>query len=67
MTTLTKYEVTRILSARSEQIACGAPPLVKAGKDSTAYKLAREEFDKKIIPLAVVRRVNGKKEIIGVN
>lgn len=67
MEQLTKYEVTRILSARAEQIACGAPPLTRATKEDTAYTLAEKEYIKKTIPLAVIRIVNGKKEIISVN
>lgn len=67
MEKLTKYEVTRILSARAEQIACGAPPLVKGVKEDTAYDLAEKEYLKKTIPLAVIRTINGKREIISVN
>jgi DNA-directed RNA polymerase subunit K/omega len=67
METLTKYEITRILSARAEQISFGAPPLVKAKKDDTARGLTQREFDKKVIPLAILRTINGKKEIISVN
>lgn len=64
---LSKYEVTRVLSARAEQIAFGAPPLVRATKEDTAYILAEKEFKKKVIPLAVIRRINGNKQIISVN
>ena len=67
MDKLTKYEVTRLLSARAEQISSGAPPLVKAKKDDTPNGLAEKEFEKKKIPLAVIRTVNGKKEIISVS
>ncbi len=67
MEKLTKYEVTRILSARAEQIACGAPPLVRANKEDTAYSLAEKEFNKKTIPLAVIRVTNNNKQIISVN
>jgi len=67
MEQLTKYEITRILSARAEQIAHGAPPLLKSTKEDTAYILAEKEYLKKVIPLAVIRIVNGKKEIISVN
>lgn len=66
MEKLTKYEITRVLSARSEQIAFGAPPLVRALKDDTAYLLAEKELEKGVIPLAVIRIKNGQKEIISV-
>ncbi|MEI8363921.1 MAG: DNA-directed RNA polymerase subunit K [archaeon] len=67
MEKLTKYEVTRLLSARAEQISSGAPPLVRTKKDDTPYDLAISEYEKKRIPLAVIRTVNGKKEIISVS
>jgi DNA-directed RNA polymerase subunit K/omega len=64
---LTKYEITRLISARAEQLACGAPPLVKTNKNSTAYTISKKEFEEKVIPLAVLRIVNGKREIVKVN
>jgi DNA-directed RNA polymerase subunit K/omega len=67
MEKLTKYEITRILSARAEQISCGAPPLVKSTKEDSAYGLAEKELNKKIIPLAVIRIYNGVKKIISVS
>lgn len=67
MEKLTKYEITRILSARAEQISCGAPPLIRATKTDTAYGLAEKELEKKIIPLAAIRIKDGKKEIISVS
>ncbi len=63
---ITKYEITRVLSARSEQLAWGAPPLVKTQKDSTAYSIAKEEYDKKVIPLAILRTTKNGKEIISI-
>jgi DNA-directed RNA polymerase subunit K/omega len=64
---LNKYEITRLVSARAQQISCGAPPLVKVDKNSTAYSIAKEEFDKKTMPLAVIRNINNEKVIITVN
>jgi hypothetical protein len=40
---------------------------VRTKKDDTPYDLALIEFEKKRIPLAVIRTVNGKKEIISVS
>ena len=40
---LTKYEITRLISARAQQISCGAPALVKV-KDSTAYSIAKRNL-----------------------
>ena len=67
MDQLTKYEIARILSARANQIACGAPPLVRPTKDSTAYSITKEEFAKKVIPLCVIRVKNGERKIIRVD
>ncbi len=64
---LTKYEITRLISARAQQLSYGAPPLVKVGKNSTAYSIAREEFDNKVIPLAVIRNINNEKVIVTVS
>jgi DNA-directed RNA polymerase subunit K/omega len=64
---LTKYEITRLISARAQQISCGAPALVKVHKNSTAYLIAKEEFDSKSMPLAVIRNINNNKVVITVN
>jgi DNA-directed RNA polymerase subunit K/omega len=64
---LTKYEITRLISARAQQISCGAPALVKVHKESTAYTIAKDEFDSKTIPLAVIRHINNSKVVITVN
>lgn len=64
---LTKYEITRLISARAQQLSCGAPALVKTNKESTAYSISKDEFDNKTIPLAIIRTKNNKKEIITIN
>jgi DNA-directed RNA polymerase subunit K/omega len=64
---LTKYEITRLISARAQQLSCGAPALVKVHKDSTAYTIAKDEFDTKTMPLAVIRNINNSKVVITVN
>lgn len=67
MSKLTKYEITRLISARAQQISCGAPPLVKVTKDSTAYSIAKTEIENKTTPLAVIRVINNQKIIVTVN
>ena len=53
---LTKYETARIIGARALQLAMGAPPLIElTGGVIDPVKLAKEEFDKKVIPLQVAR------------
>ena len=64
---LTKYEITRLISARAQQLSCGAPALVKTHKDSTAYTVAKEEYDNKTMPLAVIRNINNSKVVVTVN
>lgn len=53
---LTKFEKARIVGARALQLGAGAPPLLKdIGLTTNAIQLARDEFDKGVIPLHVVR------------
>ena len=55
MAKLTRFERTRLLSARMLQLALGAPPLVKMGKGASIADIARGELDSDKIPLAVLR------------
>ncbi len=57
MDKLTRFERTRLISARALQLSLGAPPLVKPSEDSTAYLLAKEEFAKGVLPMVVIRRM----------
>ena len=50
---LTRYERTRLMSARALQIAQGAPPLVRSGSKDN-LKIAVEELEKGKIPLVIV-------------
>jgi len=53
---LTKYERARLIGARALQLAMGAPPVVNMPKRAfSAVELAKYEFEKKAIPLKVVR------------
>ena len=52
---LTRFEETRLISARALQLALGAPPLVKPGKEMSIFDLAKEEFRQSVLPLAVMR------------
>jgi len=55
MSRLTRFEVTRLISARALQLSLGAPALVKSPKAAGFLEIARHELDKKVIPLAVLR------------
>ena len=53
---LTKYERARLVGARALQLAMGAPPLIDVPVGSiNAVLLAKAEFEKKAIPLQVIR------------
>jgi DNA-directed RNA polymerase subunit K len=54
---LTRFEVARLLGARSLQIALGAPIFVKAEKSMTSIELAKAEFKEKIIPITIKREM----------
>ncbi len=52
---LTKYEFARIIGARSLQLSCGAPPMIKIDGPLNFIDIAEEEFKKGILPLTVLR------------
>ena len=55
MSRLTRFEVTRLMSARSLQLSLGAPALVKAPKHASFLEIAKLEMEKKALPIAVLR------------
>lgn len=61
---LTKYERTRILGDRTQQLTLGAKPLIKNVTNMDPKSIAEEEIKQNIIPLIIRRPLpNGKKEI----
>ena len=54
----TRFERTRIISARALQISMGAPVLIET-ESTDSYSIAKEEFEKDAIPLTV-RRLAGE-------
>lgn len=61
---LTKYEVTRIISARALQISLGAPIFIKTEKFEPR-EIAIEEFKRKLIPITIKRKFpNGEIQIV---
>ena len=52
----TRYEKTRIISARALQIAQGSPVLVKFPKDSSPIEIAKLEWEKGIVPIDIKKR-----------
>ena len=58
---VTRFERTRIISARALQISMGAPVLIKTNlKDPR--EIAKQEFEKNILPITVRRQLPKKME-----
>lgn len=53
--TLSKYEMARLIGARSLQLSFGAPPLLEVSGSETCMQIAFREFDAGVIPLVVLR------------
>ena len=58
---LTRFEKTRIISARALQIAMGAPVLIKT-KEHSPTEVAKLEFEKNVLPITVKRSMPKKTE-----
>jgi DNA-directed RNA polymerase subunit K len=56
---LTRFEKTRIISARALQIAMGAPILIKSDMDNPK-DIAKAEFEKGVLPITVKRSLPKK-------
>lgn len=56
---LTRFEKTRIISARALQIAMGAPILIKTSLGKPK-EIARTEFEKGVLPITVKRYLSKK-------
>lgn len=60
---LTRYEKTRVISARALQVSMGAPILTDTDKERS-IDIAREEFESGVLPISVVRKYpNGEEEV----
>ena len=59
----TRFEKTRIISARALQIAQGSPVLVKVPKDVTEpIEIATLEWDAGVIPIDIKKQASEDKE-----
>ncbi|MDP3027037.1 MAG: DNA-directed RNA polymerase subunit K [Nanoarchaeota archaeon] len=64
----TRYEIARILGARSLQLAMDAPVLLKLSKEEwdqlnyDSLKIAEKEFDLEVLPITVRRPLPKKSE-----
>lgn len=64
----TKYEEARIIGARSLQIAMGAPVIIDTPEGmSDPIDVALLEFEKKAMPLTVIREKKPKVRFPGVD
>ncbi len=52
---LNNFELARLIGARALQLALGAPPLVKPEPTMSFIQVAKEEFEKEVLPLAVMK------------
>ncbi len=52
----TRYEKTRIISARALQIAQGSPVLVRAPKEASPIDIAKLEWEKGMIPIDIKKK-----------
>jgi len=57
---LTRFEVARLIGARSLQIALGAPVLTKT-KETDPLKVSKQEFKEKIVPITIKRKLPNKE------
>lgn len=60
----TRFEVARLVGARSLQIALGAPLLVEERKTISPTEYAKLEFKKRIMPITVKRKMPDGSEIV---
>ena len=56
---LTRFETTRLISARALQLSFGAPPLIKTLEADTPYDVSKRELSEGVLPMAVIRRYPG--------
>lgn len=60
---LTRFEVARLLGARSLQISLGAPVLVKT-EEIDSIKVAELEFKEKMLPITIKRKMPSGEEVV---
>jgi len=63
MSKLTRFEETRLISARSLQLALGAPAFVKPEKTRSVMDVAEKELRQKVIPMTVSHRPFVEEEL----
>jgi len=61
---LTRFEVARLVGARSLQIALGAPILIKVDENIGSMDIAKKEFKEGIIPITIKRKLPTGEEMV---
>jgi len=59
---LTKYEVTKIIGIRAQQIACGSEPQVQS-QSVDSLEIARQELKEGKIPMVLYREYPDKSKV----
>lgn len=61
---MTKFEYAKLLGVRTTQLSKGATPQVERNGRMNPQEIAREEINKRVVPLVIKRTLpNGKIEI----
>ena len=61
---LTRFEVARLVGARSLQRALGAPVLTKVEGTFSPIDIAKAEFKNRIIPITIKRKMPTGEEVV---
>ena len=61
---LTRFEIARLIGARSLQIALGAPVLTKIEETGDSINIAKMEFKQKLIPITIKRTLPSGEEVV---
>jgi len=61
---LTRFEIARLIGARSLQIALGAPVLTKIEETGDSINIAKQEFKEKLIPITIKRTLPSGEEVV---
>jgi len=61
---LTRFEIARLIGARSLQIALGAPVLTKTEETGDSINIAKMEFKQKLIPITIKRTLPSGEEVV---
>ena len=61
---LTRFEVARLVGARSLQIALGAPVLVENPESTASIDIAKAEFKANFFPITVKRELPNQDKVI---